>query len=390
MIYLTILILLLILGSRFDFKTNFNPRIRNFWVKLVFIILVLLAGLRYKVGGDTFAYMKYFDEDIRPLNKLTVETFRNVVWNPFWIILSSLSKFISNDFFVFQLIHALIVNSVIFWFIKKYSRHTFTSITIYFFFFYLYFNTEVLRESLAVCVFLLGYPALSSKSYLKYSAYCFVALMFHSSAFILFFFPFFSIIKFNKPGVIFILVLLAFIFYFQNEISLFFLSDFEFQKFSLYSEITSNINGVIVNSMIFVIGPYLLLRRYLKYTGPNPIFSNLYVAYFFFAVIIIFIPGFNRFLNYFVPFMSVLFAEVIFAIWKRQKHRNMRLIVLAPLILIICTPKLYFYIQDTSDYSPDTRRYNLWYPYYSVFTKEEYYPRETLYLESVNAANSNH
>jgi len=388
MIYLIILFLLLILSSRFDFKTNYRPRIHNFWVKVVFIILVLLAGLRYKVGGDTFAYMKYFDEDIRPLNQLTLETFRKVAWNPFWVILSSLSKFIYNDFFVFQLIHACIINTIIFWFIKKYSKSIFTSITIYFFFFYLYFNTEVLRESLAVCIFLLSYPALSSKSYLKYYTYCFVALMFHSSAFILFFLPFFSIIKFNKAGVIFMFPLLAFIFYFQSEISLFFLSDFEFQKFSLYSEITSNINGVIVNSIIFVIGPYVLLKRYLKYTTSNPMFSNLYVAYFFFAVIIVFIPGFNRFLNYFIPFMSILFAEIIFTIRKRQRFQNMRLLVLAPLILIVCAPKIFFYFQDTSNYYPDTHRYNLWHPYYSIFTKKEYYSREPLYLESVNAANS--
>jgi hypothetical protein len=42
-------------------------------------------------------------------------------------------------------------------------------------------------------------------------------------------------------------------------------------------------------------------------------------------------------------------------------------------------PKIIYYFKDKSDIVRGTKRYSIYYPYYSIFNKQEDYKREELY-----------
>ena len=117
MIYFVILILLIVLTLIFDFrKTKIKDNGIYYFVLFIF---VLISGLRWKVGGDTLAYHSGF-ESIPPLNGLAKYIARSsYTWEPLFTLSLSLVKTFTKEFWVFQLIHAIFINTVIFRFIKK-------------------------------------------------------------------------------------------------------------------------------------------------------------------------------------------------------------------------------------------------------------------------------
>lgn len=374
MLYLIVFLSLLFHAYIYDFRKYKSSS--DLVYRIYLVIFILIAGLRYKVGGDTFNYMVHF-ESIPTLNNLTVDWIKLSVWNPFWILLSSISKTINSEFYCFQLIHATIVNVIIFKSIRKYVNFRFFAILLYFITFYVYFNMEILRESLSICLFLIGFDSYVNKRYLKFSLIALCAVMFHSSAVILILLPIFTRLKFNFLSAIISLFILIILFIFKDYIMVLFLSDTSISKVDNYSLIISNINGIITNLLTLIVVPYLIIVLYRKLTT-NPLFKELYIFYFFIATLVVFIPGFTRFLNYFTPFSLLIFTDLIYRIWVSKKYKQIRSSFVLCLTLIVITPKFIYFIADTSAYYPNTRKYNYWYPYSSIFEKDEFLPREIM------------
>ena len=155
-----------------------HRKYRKILFYLLFLYAVLLAGLRYRVGGDTIIYMDDY-ADLPTLSELSIEDFFYQQTEPFYLLLCVLVRMISPEFYLFQLIHALLVNFAVFRFFKKYSNYPFIGLFIYFLWFYFIFNYEFLRESLAVSVMLLAYGYYQNKRWKKYYACATIALMFH-------------------------------------------------------------------------------------------------------------------------------------------------------------------------------------------------------------------
>ena len=107
---------------------------------------------------------------------------RDRLYQPFWYIFNAAIKSVYDDFTFFQFVHAIIVNTAIFYLIPKYTKKKFLGILVYFIFFYLYFNTEILREVLAIVFFLFAYPLIFKKKYIQYFLLCGCAYMFHAFA----------------------------------------------------------------------------------------------------------------------------------------------------------------------------------------------------------------
>jgi hypothetical protein len=99
MIYLAVFILVLILAYLYDFK-NYGKN-AGFWYKFLMLIFIAVSGFRYKVGGDTLAYFDFFEE-YPFISELKNYDFIYSKWDPFWVILSSISKSIVNDFAFFK------------------------------------------------------------------------------------------------------------------------------------------------------------------------------------------------------------------------------------------------------------------------------------------------
>ncbi|MDR3011469.1 MAG: EpsG family protein [Sphingobacterium sp.] len=353
----------------------------KFWFRFYFLAFVLVAGLRYKVGGDTNNYINHW-ETLPLLNEMSLSDILKMAWNPLWIVLSSATKMVSQEFFVFQLVHAIIFNFAIFKFIDKYSEFRFFSLLIYFIGFYFYYNMEILRESLAIAMFIIGYIYYNKGRFLYFSIFILLAILFHTSAIIALFIPIFSRIKFNAIGITTVLFLGVGLLFFSDKIMVIFLTENSMSKISNYSNIIANANGIITNAVMYIVVPSLFLKFYIK-NSIRPLFENLYLFYFFIALLVVFIPGFSRFLNYFFPFMLIIFSNIIYQIYNLNKFRGVRNIFAMTFTFLILLPKIIYYMGDTSKYYPNSIKLNLWYPYSSVLEKEEYPARQIIFRETM-------
>lgn len=379
MLYSLIILSLIIHFYLFDVrKTN---RMSKFWFRFYYVIFVLVAGLRYKVGGDTNNYINHWDT-LPLLNEMSLSDILNMAWNPLWIVLSSATKTVSQEFFVFQLVHAIIFNFAIFKFIDKYSEFRFFSLLIYFIGFYFYYNMEILRESLAIAMFIIGYIYYEKGRFLYFSIFILLAILFHTSAIIALFIPIFSRIKFNAIGITTVLFLGVGLLFFSDKIMVIFLTENSMSKISNYSNIIANANGIITNAVMYIVVPSLFLKFYIK-SSIKPLFENLYLFYFFIALLVVFIPGFSRFLNYFFPFMLIIFSNIIYQIYNLSKFRRVRNLFAMSFTFLILLPKIIYYMGDTSKYYPNSIKLNLWYPYSSVLEKEEYPARQIIFRETM-------
>lgn len=392
MIYLIIFIYLLILSLVFDFFKVKGPK--NFFYYSSMIILILVAGLRWKVGGDSLGYQERFEKLIYPIYQFGNIDFIKVGWEPGYVLINSICKTIVPEFWFFQLVQATFVQIILFQFFKRYTPFYFTAVLFYSVIYYFYFNMEILREIFTICIFVrFMFPALAKENYKKYYLLNIFLIFFHNSAIILLLFPFLSKFSLNKKGII-VLVILMFLIttvfsIFPNIINVFAFTEGLSSKFVKYSRYSLSINGMIYNIIIFAVIPYYLIKLNEKYYNKLD-FEKLIFPYFFIISIYIAYSGFGRFINYFGLFMLVFFANTLYLIMHVKVFKEIRV----PLILLLSFGTLYYkyqYYSISYDYIVnDTSKFNMYYPYSSIFNKEDYYRfRATIYSRSMSDSYNN-
>ena len=98
------------------------------------------------------------------MSDLSLADYFSYRWEPLFIFFVALIKSTINDFiFFFQIVHSIIINSVVFWFISSNTKNKFTAVFLYFLFLYVLVNMEIAREALAVSVFLVSVKFLQNK-----------------------------------------------------------------------------------------------------------------------------------------------------------------------------------------------------------------------------------
>ncbi len=389
MIYIIVILLLIILALIFDLYPHKyqskNNKISDFIYWTVCIIFILIAGFRWKVGGDSLSYQDFFEWRTPYIYQLNLSELLSFKWEPFFILLLSLCKSIVKEFWFFQIVHATFLNIVIFNFIRNNTKLKFISVLIYFCFFYFYFNMEILRESIAICIFIIAYPYYYWGKWKKYYILSLVAILFHNSAIILLFFPFFKNVNINNKSIIKLflisysfLLIIDGIKYSDNFI---FLNIFE--RYNQYIWIEKSIRTKIIDLCIYFIFPFLaysIISRRINHI----IFKELFFNYFIISLFYFFNPGFSRFINYFTPFILIISINIIKYIYHINNKYIYKYIIL---IIVLASPvinKYNYYFRSTSHIYQNTININRWYPYSSIFTKEEYPFREILYKGSLN------
>jgi hypothetical protein len=391
MIYLIVFIYLLILSISFDFLKAKGPK--SFFYYLSMIILILVAGLRWKVGGDSLVYQDRFEKFIYPIYEFGNINFLKVGWEVGYVFFNSLCKTIVPEFWFFQLVHATFVQIILFQFFKRYTQYYFTAILFYSVLYYFYFNMEILREIIPICIFVrFMFPALAEEKYIKYYLLNVLSIFFHNSAIILLLVPFLSQFTLNKKGMIIlgicVLNFTTIFSLFPNIVSVFTFTEGLSSKFVKYSKYSLSVNGMIYNFMLFAAFPYYIFRLNKKYYDKLD-FEKLIFPYFFVVSIYIAYSGFGRFINYFGLFMLVFFVNTLYLVMHTRVFREIRLI---SIILLSFGPLYYkyqYYATDTSRYYKNTTKFNLWYPYSNVFDKREYNYRKIIFNESMNDSYNN-
>ena len=375
MIYLLVFILLLIPVVKYDWMAKTGGE--KIWYYFSLVVLILLAGLRYRIGGDTLMYMAMYDE-WPSINELKYFNFDDAEYQPLWYILTAICKSFSDDFVFFQLFHAAIVNSIFFYFFRKYCpQYYFSAILIYFFGYYCYLNMGVMREVLCISLLLLGTSLLLQKKWLLYYIVCIIAYFIHLSALIMIAFPF-AIWIFRKPLwkiqiIIYTLIILLLNIVNVPLIVLNSLSvDGQLSRLILsYIESSPNIFGLISQLLLYL--PILGLA-YLR--EKNHIHDRYDFTFIVMSSVVLYacsmsIVGFGRFLNYFAPYLIVYIVNTLYRIiyLEINKHQVSYLVLFCTLTIYFFNLS-YFYLRDMSDYYPNTRNYIQFSPYNSVIDKE--------------------
>ena len=256
MVYFVTMFLILFLSARYDGTGKGMPK----WiVALVYFVLVATAGMRYRIGLDTIRYEMHYS---------IASSIFDVSWNdlvsaefsPLYMLLQGVAKSISDEFYVFQFIQAIIVNLAVFRFLRYNASNFFFALFFYYILEYHNFCFEVMREALAVSRFLFSWEYYKNNRWIPYYIFAVLGLGFHHSALLLFILPILklpgiaSFMKIDKELAAFSILLIILGFTFQGQLFSIF-SSINFQESvseriqgytsSNYGSQTLNIFGIL-------------------------------------------------------------------------------------------------------------------------------------------------
>lgn len=197
-----ILLYVVVVGLGYLYKYNKNI------IKLIFIILILFSGFRYKIGADFTSYLKIFE--LAKNNPTHYEVIR--LEKGYYFLQKFIISINGTQQLIF-LIMSILSNFFIYIFIKRNSKNILLSIFIFFMIgAYYSFGFNGIRQYLAISIFLYSFKFIENKNFKKYLLMIFIGSLFHKT--ILFCLPLYFILNFKfkflqKAVLIFISLLLT-------------------------------------------------------------------------------------------------------------------------------------------------------------------------------------
>lgn len=372
--YVLFILLTFGLSVFYDGQAEYT-RTKKVWYIFVGIYLVLLAGFRNGVGGDTQLYMSAFDDvpsSWGELNEFISDELLDSGYMPGWSILVFLCKRWFDSFYAVQLIQALIVNIGILYLFRQYTTHIFLCTLLYgvSYVFFL-FNMEVMREAISVVLCGIGMHNYLRGDKWKFYVLVGISILFHISALIVLLFPLVRLKKINIQ-----IMILAFI----ASLFLFLLSDVVVnylpsllgtqansivEKIFMYSDITLNLFGFIENTILYLVINAGIVFFAQSSLGEDEQRQKDYAKYMSFYLIITILIcgfiGFSRFRNYTLIFFLIMLTEFIYH-YKSQLYTN------AIIKLFVLAGFVFYTGQYYTTYYPGSHgyKYEFYYPYTSI------------------------
>lgn len=382
--YISIFLLFIFLSYNYDIKGNKAGY--NTWVKFGCVILILLAGLRNHVGGDTFNYIYHFDQWPNLQELFSTKLSLSEVTQPLWFLINCILKTIYSDFVVVQLFHAIVVNLLIFRFIKKTTNKVFIAILFVYCIVWWNFNFEIMRESLCVAIYLNSLLELKKKKVFRFILFSIPCLLIHYFSFVIIAFTLLVYYLNNKTTILLIgaiiLVLLVFRDIFSNfalEIAFMTAEDLsERLEDYIYGDVygTTNLNLFgIFSKLLLLLQPVLIIYSYYTSKTTDSLELKLLMLYILFFIITAVFPIFSRFLNY---LMVLLIIGSINYLSQNKRKRNLSYSIVCILFIYNMVAGINeFYTPSPSDRS--NNKYDCRYiPYKNVFEMPDA-TRESLY-----------
>ena len=366
--YIILIVLTAFFANRFEKNPDFK-RYRGAYLA-IFIYSIIMWGFRYRVGIDTLNYMEDYAE-MPSLSKLDFNHIFEYRAAPFYTLLVAVCKSFTHSFYLLQIAVTTIFNSCLFVFLKKNSQNPFHAYLIFFFMTGGYFNTEILKESLAVGFFLLNLDNLLENRWGKYYLLACVSLMFHYSAVIVFLFP---LLKWLRLNAYFLVILIVF-FIISKQLYAILLPLIKFEavasRLDEFSKMMENgqlnINWVIVEVTRTSLLPLfiLIVNRLGKWEIGNKEFL-ICLCVLFGVGCIYFEIIFDRFCNYLIIIFVVCFSNMLTSKLLSKQ---------------LCIIFISIYIGIYTFYYINRHRYRMWYPYVSVHNEYKDKDREKLWHE---------
>lgn len=327
--------------------------------------IILLMGLRYRVGIDTINYMHAYDWT-PSLDGFFDNDYTVTRFEPGYLFLCALCRSVTREFWLLQLVHSLILNVCVFVFLYRHTRNPFTGVAVYFILVWLYFNTEVMRESLAVSFFLLNYENLRRRKWNRYYLLSLLSISFQFSAVITLLFPLVKYLRLNIwyiAACLGILLIMPWAEQLNQAITIASVADRVSEHIASADRL--NLNWRIANTIRAVICPVIGLLVYHRIHKDDMEIKPYVLLNILFGVGAFTIPIiFSRFANYTAVFVVVYIANLL----SELKYRP--LLKFAVVCVLLLSQSQYYY-----------KMFWRWYPYESVFTMKKIPEREKLWRD---------
>ncbi len=346
----------------------------------IVLIMALLAGLSKGIGGDvTFTYWPEFSMS-PTLDQLTSDYFTNpdaheatnYKYQPLYVITRAAIRTITDQFWIYHIFHALFINLVIYSFLKKRTPYLSLALVFYLMINYLEFNTEIIRESLAVASGLVAFVQIEKKEYISAVLWVIIAYMFHNSALILFFFPLAMMLsRMPQKYVLVFFLLLALVIPLIYE-----RTDFS-TVISMLDDVSSKMASARLNQVLdtaynsnffirhyfrFIFVPAVLLwltRRDEKFQ-----YIGFVYLYLLFQLLQMFGVMFYRFANYYAPFYWLFLAHAGWHIAERYNKQSKELFIFLFIVIVFVLYAPMLFGSDNAGMGPHL--YDRYFPYKSV------------------------
>lgn len=389
-LYLIVLLLIITCIIKYDFGKDTVNKSGVFWYYTICILLIFIAGFRYRVGGDTLHYFDTYS-DWPTFSEFSKVDFFLLPYQPLWYVLAACCKLISPNFYVLQIVQASIVTITSFIFIKKHVGFKFTAILFWYYGVYFYFTMEIMREAICISLWLLAVDYMIQKRYLKFYLIATIAFFFHLTAAILFLMPLiYSIIK--KGNISFIIVSIAIITSFivismYPDLFINILPAKLIYKVAVYYN-AGEVNLFVKRDFLHIIALFLLIQVYKK-IHPDKLgyipFLKLEISILLASPILFYIT--ERMVNYLYIFEIIVLTNSLIVFSKKYCLRfQYSCVKLFTSIIFIFLLKTYYYGRHPSKV-PDTRFYNLIVPYETIFSPHSYPWRERIYYYNEGVTN---
>ncbi len=380
MIYLTIILLLFFLIYAYDIMHVKEGKNAFFFTLLG--MLVLIAGLAYRVGIDHIRYSEDFLQ-YPTLYTLDLDYIGDSREDPLWVIMTATFRTFTNSYMWLHLFHTAIVNSAILLFMRRYSYWTFTPILLYCFTLFIFFNFETVRESLAVAVFLLAYPYLERKQWVKYYLVAITCFFIHSSALLAFLLPPLLALARKNVGKLLVIsiILMAVLGRVVNDIIL---NSLQFimvnqriaYKLSVYlgREDVGIALSILLKNVVF---PAIVLVTHQFILKSNTRFLPFTKLFLILGAMSMFIPVIDRLLNYLFIFYLVNMGEAICLVVARFREPSFKFLASVAFVLAAAIGPVSWHF--TIDNRISEYNYHRYFPYHTYFTRQEDDIRERFY-----------
>ncbi len=380
-IYLSIIILLLFCIIEYDIRGIRQYRER--FIKLLLLLLICVSGFAYRLGGDGLLYFHEFKQygNISDLSYNYLMGFKGRM--PGWVLLCTLCKTVTDSYWFFKIVHALIINIAYVAVIKRSTPYVFTGILYYFLLIYFNQNFSIMREALAISFFFFSIPSFFEGKWLKYYLYILLAISFHEGSAFLLLLPMIKLFGMNKYSISFYFVL-GFLFILNASSVLGLIADIQFDgeiqgkifhytkdidtqyEFSFYGNVVLNIM-IPLFIVVYSIKNHIIIKyKYMAIIGIAVYLSSLVV------------PIFYRLSNYFLIFNYMLICDFVISYFLSIiKPVQIRLLYVLVILLSFLLFKGRMYLLNYGD--TNLPSYVQYYPYASIIEKYEDPQREKLY-----------
>lgn len=383
MIYLIVLIFLLLLSFRYDINGKTEGRDQCYLA--IQLVLILIAGLRYRFAVDTMGYLSsfYFMHPLLwDIDFTSWDSFRS---EPLWTLLNSVVKTLGGKFFIVQLIQASIVNILIFKYFKKHSAYPFLCATLFYIMDYHYFCMMIMRNATAIAICLFANDYILEKKWKKAFLLYGIAFLFHySTFFIILITPFSMWLRLNRIGIV--LLLSMFVVgkmvgpYFDDLFALLALNDTVSGKLDHYLE-----SGMLsrdkmnINYYLTLLIPFLYTFISLYYLKKRNVHTDLLRLEPFIMIGLMFVilrvnmGMIHRFTYLYSAYFILFCVQFFMDVYNRKELLTKSVSLVRSFIVFI--PFFFVTVFLT------VRGFSHYYPYYSIIEKKVDKVRDKYFLE---------